>query len=166
MRDVFVKFRYEERDIANALRLRMMAVLRRRLEITLVVVVAIIGCMVSFRLAPWLLLIVAGFVTTLVLGVLVVMPKVILRRSVRLRGPMSVDASDEGITITAAERFGTIRWSDCVRVEVDKRVCALYHGSEVLLVPRRAFRSAKREKAFLDLVARFVQKGEHESREP
>jgi YcxB-like protein len=90
------------------------------------------------------------------LGMVLFAPKIVLRRRARFRGPMTIDASEEGVTLTVGASARTIAWTEFVNVEADKRMCVLHHGSELVLVPRRAFRNAERERAFLDLVERFV----------
>lgn len=157
MGDVLIKFRYEERDIANALRLRMTSSLRHRPEALLAMVVCVAGSVVSYVLAPGLVrVIVVGTIAAialLVVSVLVVLPRMMFRRRASLRVPMTVDASDEGLTVVTGARAVTIPWGDCGRVESDRRICVIHHGEEVVLVPRRAFRNAEREKAFFDLLA-------------
>ncbi len=156
--DVFIKFRYEERDIANAFRARMIATFRKRLEVTLAAVVCIAGGILSFRYAPILVVSLAVAIVALVIATLVVVPKLAFRRRASFRVPMTIDASDDGITVIAGASARTIAWADCARVDVDRRMCVVHHGDEILLVPRRAFRNAGREKAFLDLVDRYASR--------
>jgi hypothetical protein len=160
--DVLVKFRYRERDLADALRLRM-PLLRSRVECVALAGLCVVAALLAGAVAPpgpalslvRLVLGVCGVGFALAAGALFVVPKLILRRSENLRGPISVDASDEGVTYTRGDASGTIRWDDA-RVELDRRICALYHGEDVLLVPLRAFRSAQRRRVFLDLVAKLA----------
>ncbi len=157
MGDVLIKFRYEERDIANALRLQMTSALRRRPEVLLALFVCIAGCVTSYVLAPGFVRVivvgVTGAIVLLVASVLVILPRVTFRREATLRLPMTVDASDEGLTVVKGAHAVTIAWRDCARVESDRRICVIRHGDEVVLVPRRAFRDAGREKAFFALLS-------------
>ena len=162
MADVFLKFRYNERDIADALRLRLRG-RRRRIEILLVGMLLLSLTLASelvragsWRAVVWLLISGLGIVLVFVIVSRVVVPKMLFRRS-DLRSQMGVDASEEGITVTAGDRATTIRWAELARVESDERVCALHHGTRVLLIPRRIFRSPKQERSFLELLERFAQ---------
>lgn len=158
MGDVFVKFRYEERDVESALRSQLFATYRKRLDIALAPLVVIVLCVMSYRIATGvaraLIAAFAALVVMLVVAAIVLVPKIMFRRRPSLRAPMTVDASDEGITVTTGAIARTIAWSDVGRVETGGRVVMLHHGEEVLLVPRRAFRNAERERAFLDLLKR------------
>jgi hypothetical protein len=163
--DVLLKFRYEEHDFANALRLRIAGALRGPLERSLATVVLLVGCVVAYQLVARgamrtfvaIMAVLVVLVLAAAVGAFVVLPRLVLQRRAELQGPMTVDVSDEGITVTAGEQYETIPWTEFVRVETDKRLWALYHGGDVLLVPRRVFRSGKQAKAFSDLVERFVR---------
>ena len=153
MTDVLVKFRYRERDIADALRLRMTSTLRKRPETVLALVAFVAGCVVSYVIAPGLVRIIAvGLVAAIVLvvaSVLFIVPRVVFRRREGFHVPVTLDASDEGLTVVRGVHAETIAWADA-RVETNARIHVIQHGDEVLLVPRRAFRNAQREKAFFE----------------
>jgi len=159
--DVFVKFRYEERDVAGALRATMFASLRKRPDLWLAAIVLGGGLVVAARVttgASQILVIACGVAfVSLIVSVLVVAPKLMFRRRAALRAPMAIDASDEGLTIIAGTRARTVAWSDLVRVEKGANVIVIHHGEEALIVPRRAFRNRAREEAFIALLGRADQ---------
>ncbi len=159
--DVFVKFRYEERDIAAALRLRMFSTLRRRGDLALAPLVFVCACIATYLYVPagpvrWVIMAGGALLVGAVVATFVIVPRVMFRRRAALHVPMSIDASDEGLTFVAGPLARTIAWSDCARVEKSTRICVIHHGDEVLLLPRRAFRNASRDEAFFDLVKRFA----------
>ena len=148
MGDVIVKFRYEESDIAGAMRSRLPLAL---------VACALVGVAATIY-APGtatraIVGAVAGVLVLTVVAALVLLPRLAFRRRPELRAPMTLDASDEGLTIVAGTSAQTIPWADCARVEIGRRVIVIRHGEEALLVPRRAFRSPERERAFLDFLS-------------
>ena len=153
---MLIKFRYEERDIANALRLQMTRSLRRRPEVLIALFVCVGACVVSYAVAPGfarvVVVAVAAAVVLIASSVLFVVPRMMFRRSERFRVPITVDASDEGLTVVMGVHAETIAWRDCERVDGDRRIFVIHHGNDVVLVPRRAFRNADREKAFFDLL--------------
>jgi hypothetical protein len=158
MADVFLKFRYEERDVRNALRLRLRGSARRRLAL-LVAGIAVLLSILTYVLAHGDATRAALSGAVALLGLFAALaltarlvPGVVFRRRPDLHRPMGVDASDEGLTITSGDRASTVRWSEVARVEHDARICALHHGTKILLVPRRVFRSARQERAFFDLL--------------
>ena len=162
--DVFLKFRYEERDILDAVRLRTRGVERAALAIGAVAIFAAIYQLASrgaVRTFVWAVVVPALVLASLLAGTLAIVPKVLLRRR-GMRAPRSLDASDEGVTITIGERHETIRWDDVSRVDRGARIYALYWGDEVMLVPRRAFRGRDREEAFSKLLERFVSARQRE----
>jgi hypothetical protein len=66
---------------------------------------------------------------------------------------MSIDASEDGVAVTVGTRLTTIRWEDCVRLQVDAGSYILHFGARgFVVVPRRAFRNERRDAAFLELV--------------
>jgi hypothetical protein len=72
---------------------------------------------------------------------------------------MSVDASEDGMTVTVGRRSASLKWSDVGRLTSDTRCHLLRVGaSGYLLVPRRAFRTEKKDAAFCDLVASHAGK--------
>ncbi len=163
--DVFLKFQYEERDLADAVRLRLASVFRGRLDLPLAAVVCAVGLVLihefapawMWRLAAWLMGIAAGAIVAILAWALRVVPGATFRKNAELAQPRSVDASEEGITITVGEKFATIKWRNCTRFESDRRLYALYHGEKgVLLVPRRVFRSEAQDRSFQQLLARLV----------
>ncbi len=162
--DVFLKFRYEERDLLDAVRLRTRGVERAAIAIGLISIFAAAWQLLSrgaVRTLVWAVAVPALVLVSLVVGTLAIVPKVLLRRR-GMSALRSVDASDEGVTITIGERHETIRWRDVSRVDRAARIYALYWADQVLLVPRRAFRGADREKAFSDLLERFVSARQRE----
>jgi len=162
--DVFVKFRYDERDVAAALRMRVVATLRRRSDLALAPFVCVAACVAGYVYAPagparFAVMAISALVFVILVASIVVLPRAMFRRRLGLHVPMSVDASDEGITVIAGPVARTIAWSDCARVEKGARVCVIHHGAgEAFLLPRRAFRDASREAAFFDLVARHARR--------
>ena len=162
--DVFLKFRYEERDLLDVVRLRTRAIERAALAIGLIAILMAAYQVVSrgaVRTLVWAVAVPAVVLASLLVGTLAIVPRVLLRRR-DMRAQRSLDASDEGVTITIGERHETIRWPDVSRVDRGARVYALYWADQMLLVPRRAFRGPDREKAFSDLLERFVSARQRE----
>ena len=156
-----MKFRYEERDIAGALRATMLASLRKRPQ----PVVAALVCAFALAYAAQVttgttrvlvFALAVGFVA-LVASAFVIVPKMMFRRA-ELRVPMAVDASDDGLTIISGVKARTIAWADIVRIEEGARVIIVRHGKEALIVPRRAFRNREREKDFVALLAHYASR--------
>jgi hypothetical protein len=158
--DVFIKFRYEERDIANAVRARMIAALRRRPELALAALVCVASAVVAYSYVPpsgrIVIVVLAIAVVALVASTFVVVPKLAFRRRESLREPVTIDASAEGITVTMGATSRAIAWTDCAKVETSGRICMIHHGEDMLILPLRAFRNVEREKAFFELVERFA----------
>ena len=172
--DVFLKFQYDERDIVNAMRLRLSG--RLRLEMLLV---GLAGVGVALARAfghgwTWPASIAALCVALLyaVIRAVMLAPPGMVGETFEARRErpgtpegfrdttMSIDASDDGITVTLGPRQANIRWSRCVRLDSDARCYILYHGRRgFLVVPRRSFRTEKRDAAFRELVGRFVGAG-------
>ncbi len=161
MGDVFVKFRYEERDVASAFRSVMLASLRKRADLALALLVVTGGVFVALRVTAGVTRVIVGTVAAaiviVVVSAFVVVPKLMFRRSA-LRVPMAVDASNEGLTIIAGTDARTIEWEACERVEHGARVIVIHHGKEALIVPRRAFRNRERERAFVEALQRHVSR--------
>jgi YcxB-like protein len=163
MADVFLKFRYEERDVRSALRLRLRGSGRRRLELLLAGIAAL-TLILSYELAGSTeRAILSAVIALLALVVAIVvaaraLPGMVFRRRPDLHRPMGVDASEEGLTITSGDRASTVRWAEVARVEYDDRICALHYGTKILLVPRRIFRSPRQERAFFDLIERHASR--------
>ncbi len=136
--------------------MRMLASLRKRPEIVLATIVCAVAGGVSYAFAQHggrvVIVSLASLVVALALLTFVVLPGVAFRRRPSLRAPMTVDASDEGITVTTGGSSQTIAWADA-KIETSGRICMIHHGDELVIVPLRAFRNAEREKAFFELVA-------------
>jgi hypothetical protein len=170
MRDVFVKFRYTEGDVGNALRLRLRPQ-RKRVEVMLAVLVAILamaGYQLVYRMGPggllWLCIPVVVVGCSLALAWRLV-PRALFRRRTEFHRPTGVDASDEGLTLIAGDRATSIAWADVTQLEEDERMFALHHGTKILLVPRRSFRDEQHERRFVALLERFVGREGQASRE-
>lgn len=161
MADVFLKFRYVEGDVVNALRLQLKARGVRGLRVA-AAFVCLLAAVVGWPLArrgAWTTLgfFAVGLVTVLSMfaaGVFVVLPRMFFRSRADLRGPMGVDVSDEGIGVTAGVNATSIPWSDVARVDADARILAIHHATRVLLIPRRVFRSEQQHRSFFDLFER------------
>jgi hypothetical protein len=70
---------------------------------------------------------------------------------------MSVDASEDGIAVTVGRRSASLKWRDFRGFESDARSHLLHHGAAgYLIVPRRAFRTEKKDEAFRELASRLV----------
>ena len=156
-----MKFRYEERDLAGALRATMLASLRKRPQPAVAAIV--LACALAYLTVATtgatrvIVLGLAATLVALVVASFVVVPKMMFRRA-SLRVPMAVDACDEGLTIIAGPKARTIAWGDVVRVEHGARVIIVRHGEEALIVPRRAFRNRDRERDFVELLARYASR--------
>jgi hypothetical protein len=172
--DVFVKFEYDARDIVNAMRLRLASELRGHVVLVLCAIACAAGAVVFCVLGPswgrylaaWVLVLVgvqAAFTAVRIV------PHSMFRKSAEdqrltseLRGDfwnrnMSVDASEDGITVTVGRRSATLKWRDCARFESDARSHLIFHGaSGFLAVPRRAFRNEKKDATFRELASRLV----------
>jgi len=155
--DVLVKLRYEERDIARMVRSRALVALRARPQLPLALgVCLVVACLTTIYAPSTLARVVVGAVAVVIviLGValLVVLPRIAFRRRLDLRAGLTIDASDEGLTVVTGQTAKTMAWSDCGRIEVSRRLIVIHHGEDAVVVPRRAFRDAERERAFLALL--------------
>jgi hypothetical protein len=169
--DVFLKFEYDERDIVNAMRVRLSG--RLRLGMILVGLGAV-GLGVAHALGPawsWpasIAVLSTAVLYTLVDALRIAPPKMFGGAFEAQReapgapegfrdATMSVDASEDGVTVTLGSRLANIRWADCVRLESSARTYVLLHGRKgFVVVPRRAFRTEKRDAAFRELVERHL----------
>jgi hypothetical protein len=172
--DVFVKFEYDERDIANGMRLRLAGKLRGAL---LGVAVGVIGCGAAWTLGPERLRSAAlggllGAVLVFVIAALYKSPPTMFRGTFTASreaeaGPeelrdatMTIDASEDGIAVTVGKRLANLKWSECTRLESDARSYVLSHGKDgFVVIPRRAFRNEKRDAAFRELAGRLLRQG-------
>lgn len=156
-----MKFRYEERDLAGALRATMVASLRKRPQPILAAIVCTIALAYAAQITTGatrvLVIALAIGLVGVVASAFVIVPKMMFRRA-ELRVPMAVDACDDGLTIIAGPKARTIAWGDVVRVEHGSRVIIVRHGEEALVVPRRAFPSPEREKDFVALLAHYASR--------
>ena len=156
-----MKFRYEERDLAGALRATMLASVRKRPQ----PVFAALICGVALAYAATittgvtrvLVIVLASSLVLLLASAFVVVPKMMFRRA-QLKLPMAVDASDDGLTIIAGPKARTIAWGDIASVEHGARVIIVHHGEEALIVPRRAFRNRDRERDFVALLEHYASR--------
>ena len=156
-----MKFRYEERDLAGALRATMLASLRKRPQPAVAAIVCGFALAYTAQVttgATRVLVIALGAAFVMVVAsAFVIVPKMMFRRA-QLRLPMAVDAFDDGLTIIAGPKARTIAWGDIVRVEHGSRVIIVRHGEEALIVPRRAFRNRERENDFVTLLAHYASR--------
>lgn len=156
-----MKFRYEERDLAGALRATMLASLRKRPQPAIAAIVCAVALAYAMQVTAGVtrvavVALAASFVV-LVASAFVIVPKMMFRRA-QLRLPMAVDASDDGLTIIAGPKARTIAWGDIRVVEEGARVIIVRHGEEALIVPRRAFRNRARERDFVALLAHYASR--------
>jgi SEC-C motif-containing protein/YcxB-like protein len=172
--DVFLKFEYGARDVIDVARLRALQRLRAHPALVLgglagigaAAFVCVIAPVWVRHLAAWLAALGA---VHLVFSVLKTVPYAMFRRSsedqrkpMEARGDfwdrkMSVDASEDGIVVTVGRRSATIKWRECVRLESNARSYLIRLGETgFLAVPRRAFRTAKKDAAFRELATRLV----------
>jgi hypothetical protein len=167
--EVFLKFQYEERDFADAMRLRMVSAFRGRFDLAIGAAVCVAGIALSYAFAPaWMWRAAMWFVGVAVVGIVAtalvalrVVPRVMFRKNAALQSPTSLDASEEGITLTVGKRFATIKWRDCRRLEADKNAYIVYHGARgAIVVPRRVFRNDRQDESFRSLVTKFARDDE------
>ena len=157
MGDVLVKFRYDERDVARMVRSRALVALRARPQLPLALGACLVVATLTTIYAPSTLArvvvgVVAAVIVIVVAATIVLLPRIAFRRRLDLRAPLTIDASDEGLTVVTGQTAKTMAWADCSRVEIGRRLIVIHHGEDAVLVPRRAFRDAEREQAFLALL--------------
>jgi hypothetical protein len=172
--DVFLKFEYGARDVASVARLRVMQRLRDKPALVFGGLACIAAAAFVCAMAPvWARYLVAWLAALgavhLGFSALKIVPYAMFRRSVEdqrkpmkaradfLDRKMSIDASEDGIVVTVGRRSATIRWRECVRWVSDSRAYLIYLGATgFLAVPRRAFRTEKKDAAFRELASRLV----------
>ena len=156
-----MKFRYEERDLAGALRASMLASLRKRPQPAFAAIICAVALAYAANITTGvtraLVIVFAAILVVLIASSFVIVPKMMFRRA-QLRLPMAVDACDDGLTIIAGPKARTIAWGDVAAVEHGARVIIVRHGEEALIVPRRAFRNRERERDFVALLERHASR--------
>ena len=77
---------------------------------------------------------------------------------------MTVDASDDVVTVTVGSRSAAIRWRDCHGFAESGRAYLVRQGERgFFVVPRRAFRTEKKDAAFRELASRALEPATTES---
>lgn len=173
--DVFVKFEYGARDILDAIRLRISSSPRGRAGLGACLVAALLAAVLFYEVGPGLIrhlvawLAVLGFVHAAFTGLRQLPHAMFCKSSEDARWTqqvrsdfwnrkMSVDASEDGLTVTIGQRSATVRWGDCRRFASHARAYLIGHGEKgFLVVPRRVFRNEKKDAAFRDLATRLVR---------
>jgi hypothetical protein len=158
-----VSFQYSEHDYVRAMRLHYASVLRLKLDIVVIVVVASLGVyelqtpdsrwygIVSLSLSAVLaLLLVAAFW---------VIPVLAFRREPKFRDEYSLTFSPEGIHFHTAHIDSQIQWSLYSRALVDAYSYVLYYGTRSFsVVPTRVFENADQRAAFDRLLSEKIPK--------
>jgi amino acid transporter len=160
-------FRYAERDYVRAMRAHYARRLRPRLDITLAVILAIIG--VYFWRSPesrWEALVCFGLSGTLVailIAAFGVIPHVVFRREMKFRDEYSLTFSPDGIRFRTAHIDSQLQWTLYSWALVTADSYILYYGvGSFTLVPKRVFQNAEQQSVFEGLlsqnIARIVRK--------
>jgi YcxB-like protein len=158
-----VSFQYSEHDYVRAMRLHYASVLRLKLDIAVIVVVASLGVyelqtpdprwygIVSLSLSAVLaLILVAAFW---------VIPVLAFRREPKFRDEYSLTFSPEGIHFHTAHIDSQIQWSLYSRALVDAYSYVLYYGTRSFsVVPTRVFENADQRAAFDRLLSEKIPK--------
>jgi hypothetical protein len=170
--DLFLKFDYDERDVLHGMRLRLAGRSTRGL---VAVGLAAVAFAVTWETRVDRAWEVAAGVLGLVLGVVLVatlrrappsMARVPLDRP-RAGVPepegfrdttLSLDASATGVVLTVGGRVATLPWSRFASIASDDRTyLLLLEGGGFVVIPRRAFRSPRRDAEFRALFDRFLR---------
>jgi hypothetical protein len=162
--ELLLKFRYEEKDFVDVARLRVATAFRGRLDLAAAGAICALGLVVGYLYAPrwvWQLAalglgLAAALVATMLYMAVFVAPRILFQRQAG-QLDMSIELSDEGISVVAGKQRGKIKWASCTGLEANARAYLLRHGDKaMLMLPRRVFRSERQEDAFRKLVDRFV----------
>ena len=158
-----VSFRYSEQEYVRAMRAHYASVLRLKLDIAVIVFVALFGAydlqrsdsrwygIVSLSLSAVLALMLAA--------AFFVIPVLVFRREPKFRDEYSLTFSPEGIHFQTANIDSRLQWSLYSRALVDAYSYVLYYGTRSFtVIPTRVFESADQLAAFDQLVSEKVPK--------
>ncbi len=160
-------FRYSERDYVRAMRAHYSARLRPRLDITLAVILAILG--VYFWRSPesrWYgmaLVGLSGIFVLILIAAFGVIPHLAFRREMKFRHEYVLTFSPDGIRFRTAHIDSQLQWALYSWALVTADSYVLYYGvGSFTLVPKRVFRNAEQQSVFEALlsqnIARIIRK--------
>jgi YcxB-like protein len=154
---IHLAFRYSEQDIVRALRTHIASRLRLKLDIVMVLVLALFGVYTWRSLdSPVYGMVLVGVCAVFVLVVIVafgVIPAVIFRREAKFRDEYSLTFSSEGIHFRTVHIDSQLQWSMYDRALVDAHSFVLYYGARSFtVIPKRVFETAEQLAAFRRLI--------------
>jgi hypothetical protein len=131
--------------------------LRLWLDISVVVVVGMVGIWLWPSLSGKLFLGVSASFILILVAAFVVIPPLAFRREPKFRDEYSLTFSSEGIHFGTAHIDSNLAWNLYSRALVDAHSYLLYYGSQTFtVIPKRVFQSADQQAAFDQLVTQHV----------
>jgi YcxB-like protein len=160
METVDLSFRYAEQDYVRAMRAHYAERLRLRLDIAVIVGVAILGAYQwrtgsrGFGIA---LLCTSGIVTLMLVAAFVFIPVIAFRREPKFRDDYSLSFSQRGIHFQTAHIDSELKWDLYTGALIDAYSFILYYGSnQFTVIPKRVFQDDSQRQAFEQLLAQNV----------
>jgi hypothetical protein len=160
---IHLVFRYSEQDIVRAMRAHIASRLRLKVDIVVVLALALFGAY-SWRsldspVYAMVLLGVSALFFLVPIAAFGVVPAVIFRREAKFRDEYSLTFSAEGIHFRTVHIDSNLQWSMYNRALVDAHSFVLYYGARSFtVIPKRVFESAEQQAAFERLIALKIPK--------
>lgn len=156
-----LSFRYLQSDFSRAMRAHYASRLRLRLDIPLVILLALAG-IYYWRSADsqWIGMTLVGVAAAfglLLVAAFTVIPLLVFRGEAKFRDEYSLTFSTEGIHFRTAHIDSELQWSMYSRALVDAHSYILYYGSRSFtVIPKRFFQNAEQQEAFDQLLTNNV----------
>lgn len=150
-------FRYSESDHVRAMRAHYADHLRLWLDISVIVVVGMVGIWLWPSLGGKVFLGVSASFILILFAAFVVIPPLAFRRESKFRDEYSLTFSPDGIHFRTAHIDSDLAWNLYSRALVDTHSYVLYYGSRTFsVIPKRVFQNAEQQAAFDQLVTQHV----------
>jgi len=160
METVNLSFRYAEEDYVRAMRTHYAERLRLRLDLAVIVVVAVLGAYqwhTGSRGFGITLLCVSGIFALILVAAFAVIPIVAFRREPKFRDDYSLNFSQQGIHFQTAHIDSALKWDLYTSALVDAYSFILYYGSnQFTVIPKRVFQNGSQRQAFEQLLAQNI----------
>lgn len=131
--------------------------LRLWLDISVVVVVGMVGIWLWPSLGGKVFLGVSASFILILFAAFVVIPPLAFRREPKFRDEYSLTFSPDGIHFRTAHIDSNLAWNLYSRALVDAHSYVLYYGSQTYtVIPKRVFQNAEQQAAFDQLVIQHV----------
>jgi len=156
-RPIDLTFRYSEQDIVRAMRAHIASRLRLKVDIVVVLALALFGAY-SWRSldSPVYGMVLVGVSAVFFLVLIAafgVLPVVVFRREAKFRDEYSLTFSAEGIHFRTVHIDSQLQWSMYNRALVDAHSFVLYYGvRSFTVIPKRVFATGDQQAAFERLI--------------